>query len=124
MSNSYMQYGFVDYLGNVWSDNQVDTYNRYNAQVFKREAVPHDKGSLHCKELEFYKDQRHKQFIQTVDINSKPKQKLIPTYKTILRFKKYCVKKQLPLSAVNDSLRKVFRKRGGQWFSSNLNWYK
>ena len=117
-----MLYGFVDYKNNVWSDNQVDTYNRFNEQVAKREKIPCERGSLSHKELVFYKDQRHKQFQQIVDINSnliKP----IPNYKTILRFKKYCIKKQIPISAINETLRKVYRKRGGQWFSSNLSWY-
>jgi hypothetical protein len=66
-----LAYGFVDYNGNVWSDNLVDTYNRYNDEVNKRLNMNFDHyplGSLCRKELEFYKDQRHAFFRFTVDL--------------------------------------------------------
>ena len=61
-----MQYGFIDYLGRKWPDSFVDTYNRYDAEVIKR-----DKPNLCAEskaELEFYRDQRHKQFIQLSEL--------------------------------------------------------
>jgi hypothetical protein len=64
-------YGFVDYNGNAWSDNLVDTYNRYNEDVNKRLSMNFDhypKGSLCRKELEFYKNQRHEFFNFTVGL--------------------------------------------------------
>lgn len=69
--NKPMEYGFVDYNGNQWSNNAVDTYNRFNAEVAKRDTV-HFKSldSLAFKELEFYKDQRHKNFVQLMEIAS------------------------------------------------------
>lgn len=57
-----LNYGFVDYRGNKWSKNMIDTYNRFNEQVEKRETQNVKNGSLAHKELEFYKDQRNKQF--------------------------------------------------------------
>jgi hypothetical protein len=67
----YMKYGFVDYLNNAWPDAHVDTYNHFNEQVEKREAKQPALGTMAFDELEFYRDQRHKMFIQLVEINSK-----------------------------------------------------
>lgn len=71
-----MEYGFVDYNSNQWSDVSVDTYNRFNAEVAKRDHLPYDdRNSLSFKELEFYKNQRHKNFIQLMEIASGIKRK-------------------------------------------------
>ena len=64
-----LNYGFIDYNGNSWSNASVDTYNKFNEQVVKREKnLPLPVGSLALKELEFYRDQRHKTFIQLCEI--------------------------------------------------------
>jgi len=63
-----INYGFKDYQTNARNDSSVDTYNRFNDEVIKR-----DKNNLNLmakQELEFYKDQRHKQFIQLCEINN------------------------------------------------------
>ena len=59
-----MNYGFVDYKGIAWHNSSVDTYNRFDAEVVKRDKPDMVKGSLAHKELEHYKDQRHKVFVQ------------------------------------------------------------
>jgi len=59
-----MPYGFTDYRDNTWSNASVDTYNRFNEQAEKRERLNPARGSLTHDELEFYRDQRHKNFIQ------------------------------------------------------------
>jgi len=123
--NQPMQYGFIDFNLNVWPDASVNTYNRFNEQVAKRDKLPaNDKSSLAYKELEFYKNQRHKTFVQLMEIAAEPRIKLIPSYKTIARLKRLYRKHQLPDSQLNELLRKVFRERGGQWFSSSLSWYR
>jgi len=67
--NEKIEYGFVDFNGNKWSNNSVDTYNRFNAEVAKRDNLPYnDRSSLAFKELEFYKNQRHKNFVQLMEI--------------------------------------------------------
>jgi hypothetical protein len=71
MSTDFMRYGFVDYRGNAWPNAHVDTYNRYNEQVFKRAYKETKRGTMAFDEMEFYRDQRHKMFVQIVDINSK-----------------------------------------------------
>lgn len=64
-----LNYGFIDYNGNAWSNSSVDTYNRFNEQVVKREKkLPLPANSLAFKELEFYRDQRHKTFTLLCDI--------------------------------------------------------
>ena len=69
--NEKIEYGFVDFNGNQWSNVSVDTYNRFNAEVAKRDNLPYDdRSSLAFKELEFYKDQRHKNFVQLMDITA------------------------------------------------------
>ncbi len=71
-----MEYGFVDYNGSQWSNVSVDTYNRFNEQVAKRDNLPYnDRSSLAFKELEFYKNQRHKNFVQLMEIASDIKRK-------------------------------------------------
>jgi hypothetical protein len=59
-------------MGNTWIDCHVDNYNRFNEQVEKRERMYKDavRGSECFNELEFYKDQRHKCFVQLMDINN------------------------------------------------------
>ena len=63
-----LNYGFKDYLGNTWHNNFVDTYNMFNAQVVKRDLP--NLCAQSKAELEFYKDQRHKHFIQLCEIAS------------------------------------------------------
>lgn len=68
--NEPMEYGFVDWNGNKWSNSAVDTYNRFNDEVAKRDKLPYDdRTSLAFKELEFYKDQRHKTFVQLMEVS-------------------------------------------------------
>lgn len=64
-------YGFVDYFGHAWGDSSVDTYNRACEEVSKRERMYKnpERGSECFSDLEFYKDQRHKTFVQLVEIN-------------------------------------------------------
>ena len=66
--NNPIEYGFKDYLGNIWPNNFVDIYNQFNEQVVKRD-LPNLCAQSRA-ELEFYKDQRHKQFIQLCEIAS------------------------------------------------------
>jgi len=119
-----MQYGFTDYRGNTWGNASVDTYNRFNEQVFKREKLNPVRGTMAFDELEFYRDQRHKCFEQLAEIAASPKQKLIPSFKAITRLKRAYRKHGLPDSQLNSLLRAAFKKRGGMWFSSQLSWYK
>ena len=64
-----MEHGFKDYNGNVWSNASVDTYNRFNIEVEKRDKLHcDDRNSLAFKELEHYKDQRHKTFVQLMEL--------------------------------------------------------
>jgi hypothetical protein len=65
--NNTLKYGFKDYLGNTWSNNFVGTYNQFNKQVVKRDLLNLCDQSK--AELEFYKDQRHKQFIQLCELS-------------------------------------------------------
>ena len=65
-----INYPFTDYNGNSWSESLVDTYNRYCHEVETRETRKLERDSLAWKELEFYRDQRHKQFIQCCEIAS------------------------------------------------------
>ncbi|MEI6423718.1 MAG: hypothetical protein WCP55_15985 [Lentisphaerota bacterium] len=64
-----MDYGFIDYNGNAWSNASVDTYNLIDAEVSKRLKLNPAYGSLARTELEFYLDQRHKTFVQLSEIN-------------------------------------------------------
>jgi len=63
-----MEYGFIYYTGRKWHNSSVDTYNRACGEVIKREVNKPISGSLAHKELEFYKDQKHKTFIQLSEI--------------------------------------------------------
>lgn len=59
---------FTDYRGSNWSQTMADTYNRFDAEVEKREKKEPPRGSQAWHELEFYRDQRHKTFVQLADI--------------------------------------------------------
>jgi hypothetical protein len=59
---------FTDYRGSPWSQTMADTYNRFDAEVEKREKKEPPRGSLTWQELEFYRDQRHKTFVMLADI--------------------------------------------------------
>lgn len=63
-----INYGFKDYQNNIWNDSSVDTYNRFNDEVIKRDK--NNLSHMAKQELEFYKDQRHKQFIQLCELNN------------------------------------------------------
>ena len=63
-----LEYGFIDYRGNSWPNSCVDTYNRHNEQVEKRERLNPARGSMVFDELEFYRDARHKCFASLTDI--------------------------------------------------------
>lgn len=70
-----IQAPFTDYRGSTWTQTLIDTYNRFDAEVEKRERRKPPRGSLAHKELEFYRDQRHKQFEQCADIAQDLKRK-------------------------------------------------
>jgi len=63
-----MKYGFIDYTSKKWHNSSVDTYNRACEEVIKRELHKTIAGSLAHHELEFFKDQQHKTFIQLSEI--------------------------------------------------------
>lgn len=70
---------FTDYLGHTWTPSLIATYNRFDEQVSKRERQNPPPGSEAHKELEFYRNQRHKQFIQCSEIAAGlPRQSTVP----------------------------------------------
>lgn len=62
-----LQPGFIDFNGLQWTQASIDTYNRFNEQVEKREIL-NNPSAQSKQELEFYKDQRHKTFLQLSEI--------------------------------------------------------
>jgi hypothetical protein len=64
---------FIDLNGNEWLDILIEIYNRFDAEVAKREVRPYEFGSLGWQELEFYRNQRHKQFVQNCNIAARVK---------------------------------------------------
>ena len=82
-----IQPGFIDLNDLEWSQTSIDTYNRFNEQVEKREAL--NNPSVQSKqELEFYRDQRHKTFIQLVELERQKRE----TKHIVFSVKKYGVK--------------------------------
>jgi hypothetical protein len=81
-------YPFTDYMGNEWSKNLIDTYNRFNYRV--NEVIRLNKncvnGSLGHKEIEFYLNQRHKTFIQCCEIAKQKSDKIDNRYKVQLEY--------------------------------------
>lgn len=64
-----MQYGFQAFQGMVWCNQWVDTYNRYTKLIDQQERKdPLKRGALCNQEIEFYKDQRHRHFVQCMSI--------------------------------------------------------
>lgn len=68
---SIIKYGFIDFYGNQWCDQWVDTYNRFTRDINKSAEIEVKSGSLTEKERNFYLDQRHKYYAQCADIAKK-----------------------------------------------------
>ena len=61
-------YGFTDFNGGIWCSAWVDTYNRFTHDINKSAGFPVAIDSLTQKERDFYLDQRHKTFVQYMEI--------------------------------------------------------
>ncbi len=68
------EYGFIDMHGHKWCNAWVDTYNRFTDKVNKSAGVELHAGSLAANEREFYLDQRHKTFVQFINIKRESNQ--------------------------------------------------
>ena len=61
-----MKYGFIDFCGNAWCHQHVDSYNNYTMSVNAQKGGP--AGSVAQKAREFALNQRHQFFVQILDI--------------------------------------------------------
>jgi hypothetical protein len=82
-----LQPPFIDLNGSKWSQSSIDTYNRFNEQVEKREKL-NNPSEQSKQELEFYRDQRHKTFIQLAEIEKQKRE----TKHIVFSVKKYGVR--------------------------------
>lgn len=57
-----LEYGFVDFNGNQWDDNNIDSYNQYTKIINK--VSPHQQGSICESERNQMIENRHKFFIE------------------------------------------------------------
>lgn len=46
-----------------------------------------------------------------------------PSFAAICRYKRMCVKKELPISHMQDALSQAFKRRGLYWVRSMLSWH-
>jgi len=63
-----IEYGFKDYAGNTWYDLWVDSYNEFTHLINRSAGIEIKSDSLTQQERDFYLDQRHKTYVQFVDI--------------------------------------------------------
>jgi len=70
-----MVYGFEDINGNKWCNAWVDSYNSFNTILEKYKTIPYNQLSpLTLKEMNFYLDQRHKQYVMFLELSKQIKQ--------------------------------------------------
>ena len=62
-----IEYGFKDMDGNIWCDSWVDSYNELTRLVNKSAGIEICSGLL-VNERDFYLNQRHKLYVQFLDI--------------------------------------------------------
>lgn len=72
-TQQYIEYGFKDFQGGYWCAAWVDTYNRLTDDINKSANIEIESGSLTHKEREFLLDQRHKNFVQFMELAKKPR---------------------------------------------------
>ena len=60
-----LEYGFVDFNGNQWNDNNIDSYNQYTKIINK--VSPHQQGSICESERNQVIENRHKFFVEMCD---------------------------------------------------------
>lgn len=75
MLQSMIPYGTVDFEGNKWPDAWVDQYNNLSKKINELLAKKAPKGSLTDISVNFYLDQRHRVFVQFLEICRKEKAK-------------------------------------------------